>query len=197
MTKSHGRIETRKIWTSTELVGYLEIPFVAQVFPYRASQNESARRKGRTGSGLWNLQPQQRRKLSQVGQSSCPGYGTVEKVRNVGPEIAVGIHLRWVVQRQIDELTGLELNAVVLSVLSPVCNWGSEGFQVFNQCRFFLLPQAQYKEAVVVLDYITQGRETAVVVEPARLVGPKPLQRRSSVTLIGRPVCLEVIDADF
>jgi len=39
MTKSHGRIETRKIWTSTELVGYLEIPFVAQVFPYRASQN--------------------------------------------------------------------------------------------------------------------------------------------------------------
>src|ERR1700736_537465 len=31
-TKGHGRIETRKIWTSTELVGYLEFPYMAQVF---------------------------------------------------------------------------------------------------------------------------------------------------------------------
>ncbi len=30
--KGHGRIETRSIWTSTALVGYLEFPHVAQVF---------------------------------------------------------------------------------------------------------------------------------------------------------------------
>ena len=31
ITKGHGRIETRMIWTSTELVGYLEFPYAAQV----------------------------------------------------------------------------------------------------------------------------------------------------------------------
>ncbi len=46
MTKGHGRIETRKIWTSTELVGYLEFPFMAQVFPYRASQNDRTNLRG-------------------------------------------------------------------------------------------------------------------------------------------------------
>ncbi len=32
MTKGHGRIETRAIWTSTDLVGYTAFPFAAQVF---------------------------------------------------------------------------------------------------------------------------------------------------------------------
>ncbi len=32
MTKGHGRIETRAIWTSTDLVGYTDFPFLAQVF---------------------------------------------------------------------------------------------------------------------------------------------------------------------
>lgn len=31
MDKGHGRIETRRIWTSTELKGYLEFPYHAQV----------------------------------------------------------------------------------------------------------------------------------------------------------------------
>ena len=80
---------------------------------------------------------------------------------------------------------------------SPVCNWGSDGFQVFNECCLVLCTQAQSEEAVVVLDYIVQRRETAVVVKPALLVSPEPLQRGSPVTLIGRTVCLEVINADF
>ena len=32
VTKGHGRIETRAIWTSTDLVGYTAFPFAAQVF---------------------------------------------------------------------------------------------------------------------------------------------------------------------
>jgi len=32
VTKGHGRIETRTIWTSTDLVGYTSFPFAAQVF---------------------------------------------------------------------------------------------------------------------------------------------------------------------
>ena len=31
MTKGHGRIETRAIWTSADLVGYTDFPFAAQV----------------------------------------------------------------------------------------------------------------------------------------------------------------------
>jgi hypothetical protein len=32
VTKGHGRIETRAIWTSADLVGYADFPFLAQVF---------------------------------------------------------------------------------------------------------------------------------------------------------------------
>ncbi len=32
MTKGHGRIETRSIWTSTDLVGYSDFPYLAQSF---------------------------------------------------------------------------------------------------------------------------------------------------------------------
>ncbi len=32
MTKGHGRIETRAIWTSADLVGDTDFPFLAQVF---------------------------------------------------------------------------------------------------------------------------------------------------------------------
>lgn len=32
MTKGHGRIETRAIWTSPDLTGYTAFPFAAQVF---------------------------------------------------------------------------------------------------------------------------------------------------------------------
>ena len=32
MDKAHGRLEVRRIWTSTELNDYLDFPYVAQVF---------------------------------------------------------------------------------------------------------------------------------------------------------------------
>jgi hypothetical protein len=32
VTKGHGRIETRSIWTSIDLVGYVDFPYAAQVF---------------------------------------------------------------------------------------------------------------------------------------------------------------------
>jgi hypothetical protein len=32
VTKGHGRIETRAMWTSTDLVGYTTFPHAAQVF---------------------------------------------------------------------------------------------------------------------------------------------------------------------
>jgi hypothetical protein len=32
LTKGHGRIESRSIWTSTDLVGYSDFPYHAQVF---------------------------------------------------------------------------------------------------------------------------------------------------------------------
>jgi len=38
--KGHGRIETREIWTSTELKGYLDFPQVGQVFRIRRTTTD-------------------------------------------------------------------------------------------------------------------------------------------------------------
>jgi predicted transposase YbfD/YdcC len=43
----HGRIETRKIWTTTELNDYLDFPHVEQVF---AIERHTIRKKGEAGS---------------------------------------------------------------------------------------------------------------------------------------------------
>lgn len=38
--KAHGRIETREIWTSTELNGYVDFPYVGQVFCIRRTTTD-------------------------------------------------------------------------------------------------------------------------------------------------------------
>lgn len=74
----HGRIETRKIWTSTELNGYLDFPHVGQVFAIertsidkktghfsrdiaygitsRSSQQANARRLLEINRGHWSIE---------------------------------------------------------------------------------------------------------------------------------------------
>ncbi len=57
--KGHGRIETRSIWTSTELVGYLEFPHVAQVFRVERHTTDLAGQHPRTevAYGITSLTP--------------------------------------------------------------------------------------------------------------------------------------------
>ncbi len=64
--KGHGRIETREIWASTELNGYLDFPHVGQVFCIRRTTTDLHGHvvKGRhsvteTVYGLTSLPPQQ------------------------------------------------------------------------------------------------------------------------------------------
>src|SRR5262245_6711576 len=57
--------------------------------------------------------------------------------------------------------------------------------------------QAQVEHRVVVLDHSQQGREPAVMVEAALLVGPQPGQRSGAIHVRRRTVCLEVVDADL
>lgn len=63
--KGHGRLETREIWTSTELNGYLDFPYVGQVFRIRRTTTDLEGNvvKGRTSivetvHGLTSLSPQ-------------------------------------------------------------------------------------------------------------------------------------------
>lgn len=62
--KGHGRLETREIWTSTELNGYLDFPYVGQVFCIRRTTTDLNGNvvKGRkstveTAYGLTSLPP--------------------------------------------------------------------------------------------------------------------------------------------
>jgi predicted transposase YbfD/YdcC len=59
--KAHGRLETRAIWTSTALTGYLGFPHVAQVFCLRRTTTVLATGATRTETvcGLINLPPVQ------------------------------------------------------------------------------------------------------------------------------------------
>ena len=63
--KGHGRLETREIWTSTELNDYLDFPYVGQVFCIRRTTTDLDGHvvKGRksieeTVYGLTSLSPQ-------------------------------------------------------------------------------------------------------------------------------------------
>ena len=40
LNKGHGRIEKREIWTSTELNGYIDFPYVGQVFTIRRTTTD-------------------------------------------------------------------------------------------------------------------------------------------------------------
>src|SRR5262249_10437786 len=57
--------------------------------------------------------------------------------------------------------------------------------------------EAQSEEAVVMVDHVGQGREASVVVEAARQVGPKTLERSRAVPPVRRPHRLEVVDSDL
>src|SRR5581483_12031417 len=59
-----------------------------------------------------------------------------------------------------------------------------------------LRAQAQREEGVVVVDDVHQGREPAIVIEPALLVRPEAAERRRPVRAIGGAVGLEVVDPD-
>ncbi len=72
--KGHGRLETREIWTSTELNGYLSFPYVGQVFQIRRTTTDLDGNvvKGRkstqeTVCGVTSLSPQQASSAQVLG----------------------------------------------------------------------------------------------------------------------------------
>lgn len=63
MTKGHGRIETRSIWTSTDLVGYSDFPYLAQVFCIHRHTTDLTGKELRSECvfGVTSLSPQKAR----------------------------------------------------------------------------------------------------------------------------------------
>ncbi len=48
-----------------------------------------------------------------------------------------------------------------------------ERLEILDEVQHFLIRQAEFEEAVVVIDYVAQSREPAVVIEPAFGVSPE------------------------
>ena len=58
--KAHGRLEERRIWTSTDLAGYLDFPYAAQVFLIQRDTVEltTDKRRSETAYGITSLSPE-------------------------------------------------------------------------------------------------------------------------------------------
>src|ERR1700730_1164307 len=75
-----------------------------------------------------------------------------------------------------------------------------DGFQVLDQIVLLLLGQAQFEDTIVMVDDVGQSRESAVMVEATfmdLLRIEKRAQRFCPVTIIGRSLRLEIINADL
>lgn len=74
----HGRIETRKIWTTTELNSYLDFPHVAQAFVIERQtiDKKSGKRSHEIAYGITSRSPQQAdpKRILQVNR----GHWTIE-----------------------------------------------------------------------------------------------------------------------
>jgi len=57
--------------------------------------------------------------------------------------------------------------------------------------------QTQSEKVVVVFNYVSQRRKSAIVIEAALLMCPETLQRRRSVSSIRGAIRLKIINADF
>src|SRR5215472_17756739 len=73
----------------------------------------------------------------------------------------------------------------------------SDSLQILHQVVLLIAAEIQFELRVVVVHYVGQRGETAVVVEAAFLVRPQARERRSAVLVGRRTVGLERVDADF
>ena len=69
--------------------------------------------------------------------------------------------------------------------------------QVLDQIEYFLIGERQPKKCVVVVYYVCKSGKPSVVIKPALLMRPQPLQRRGSVRLIGRAPGLKIVNANL
>jgi len=79
----HGRIETRRIWCSTALNGYLDFPHVGQVFLIEREtiNKKTGRRSSETALGVTSRTPQEAspQRLLTINR----GHWTIESVHNI------------------------------------------------------------------------------------------------------------------
>ena len=66
----HGRIETRKIWVTTQLNAYLNFPHVHQAFMIEREVIDKKTGRALKGNRLWHYQPNTRPSRSPA----CPGH---------------------------------------------------------------------------------------------------------------------------
>ena len=87
MTKGHGRIETRSIRTSTDLVGYVDFPYAAQVFFLHRYTTDLQGRELRSefAYGITSLSPEKARppRLLELNRDQWSIENKIHWVRDV------------------------------------------------------------------------------------------------------------------
>ena len=87
MDKGHGRIETRRIWTSTELKGYLEFPYHEQVVRIERATTDLTGKilRHEVVSGITSLTPEKANpeQLLQINRGHWGIENKVHYVRDV------------------------------------------------------------------------------------------------------------------
>src|SRR5262252_3319395 len=74
---------------------------------------------------------------------------------------------------------------------------GLQRLQILHQIAFLLIRQMQRFDMVVVVDYIEECGEAAIVIKPSLGVGPKPLKRRCAIPIVRGARGLKIVDTDF
>src|SRR5712691_5250219 len=98
------------------------------------------------------------------------------------------------------ESCGLQVELVsilIVFVITVLVRFPRERFQVLDQVALFLRSQTQAETAIVMVHDVKQRSEASVVIKAALAMSPERVERRSAVSLVRRPICLEIIDADF
>jgi len=72
-----------------------------------------------------------------------------------------------------------------------------EGQQIFYEVALFLFSETQLEKLIVVIDYIPQCGEPAVMIETALLVTPQTFQWCGSVSPVRSPIRLKIVNTDL
>lgn len=93
MDKGHGRIETRRIWTSAELKGYLEFPYQEQVVRIERTRTDLAGNllSREVVSGITSLSPEKAgpERLLEISRGHWGVENRLHYVRDVTYDIGI------------------------------------------------------------------------------------------------------------
>ena len=128
--------------------------------------------------------------------NSIPGTNHDNRVNTVGEDLR-GVNGGMFAAVESYGLQVELVSILIVFVITVLVGFPRERFQVLDQVALFLRSQTQAETAIVMVHDIKQRSEASVVIKTALAMSPQAVERRSAVSLVRRPIRLEIIDADF